>query len=613
MSVAAEAPQSVRREAAMTPLADRWADRWDGRWGGVYGRPQPRVWGSAAPQFGTSARNPNRGYGDDGPFDSDDDDRPDGTYRTVCVRLCDGYYFPISFAVGADRLGHDRGVCESRCGAQGRLFVHRNPGGSTDDLQDLAGRPYRQLRTAFLYRSEYVPSCTCQPQPWEQASLDRHRLYALAASARKGSKDAAKEMQALQAKLKESAKLAARPGSPAAASPGDGTPPGTDAAASARAAEIARREDGSYMGLGGDGAPGANPDSKPRASSSQVRRRCRLGAPRLRVRRRPLTGPASRHAYHSAKIGRSGGITRSMMRALGRPTGRAGTRKRCRTSWRWRGVLLLRCLRACWRGRRSRCWRRASCSSSSAPALSRRRGSTATPAHGQIPISACRPTARCMSGRRRRSARSPPERRDDAASGHTGTYRTLCVRLCDGFYFPISSATIGSGLARDADACSASCGTEARLFYHPNDGGDVDSMVDLTGLAYSALPNAFKYRKTLVPECRCRPQPWSEAELQRHRAYAGGGSVAADTGSPPPPPVRESRAPPSGDPSAVAPRAGAPAPLAHYPTTGHGPSSAPTRSCARPDRSPGRSMAQAQVARPAPSTSCRPPAATRAT
>ena len=81
-----------------------------------------------------------------------------------------------------------------------------------------------------------------------------------------------------------------------------------------------------------------------------------------------------------------------------------------------------------------------------------------------------------------------------------GTYRTLCVRLCDGFYFPISSAATQSSFARDADACSASCGAEARLFYHPNAGGDVDSMVDLTGMAYSALPNAFKYRQSAGAE-----------------------------------------------------------------------------------------------------------------
>jgi Protein of unknown function (DUF2865) len=109
---------------------------------------------------------------------------------------------------------------------------------------------------------------------------------------------------------------------------------------------------------------------------------------------------------------------------------------------------------------------------------------------------------------------------DGALTGRASTYRTLCVRLCDGYYFPISSAVPSSSFSRDADTCSASCGAEARLFYYSNAGGDVESMTDLTGLAYSSLPNAFMYRKALVPECRCRPQPWSEAELERHRGYA---------------------------------------------------------------------------------------------
>ena len=130
-----------------------------------------------------------------------------------------------------------------------------------------------------------------------------------------------------------------------------------------------------------------------------------------------------------------------------------------------------------------------------------------------------------------------------------GTFRTLCVRLCDGYYFPVSSAATQSSFARDADACSASCGAEARLFYHPNAGGDVDSMVDLTGLAYSALPNAFKYRQTLVPSCRCRPQPWSETELQRHRAYAQG--LAPDSPAPPRVVGIERRTPEAEDPRVV--------------------------------------------------------------
>jgi hypothetical protein len=123
----------------------------------------------------------------------------------------------------------------------------------------------------------------------------------------------------------------------------------------------------------------------------------------------------------------------------------------------------------------------------------------------------------------------PSDRGDgnDRAADVAGTYRTLCVRTCDGYYFPLSFSIPRSGLARDADMCNASCGGEARLFYHANPGGDVESMVDLTGRAYINLPTAFKYRQTLVDDCRCRPQPWSAAEQSRHRNYAQPGAVTS--------------------------------------------------------------------------------------
>ena len=100
------------------------------------------------------------------------------------------------------------------------------------------------------------------------------------------------------------------------------------------------------------------------------------------------------------------------------------------------------------------------------------------------------------------------------------TYRTLCVRTCDGYYFPISFSTTRSEFGRDADKCTASCGSEARLFYHPNPGGKVEDMVDLAGLGYATLPSAFKYRQSIVSGCACKPEPWSEAERERHQAYA---------------------------------------------------------------------------------------------
>ncbi len=119
---------------------------------------------------------------------------------------------------------------------------------------------------------------------------------------------------------------------------------------------------------------------------------------------------------------------------------------------------------------------------------------------------------------RETSIATAPLEEDVAPRGET--YRTLCVRLCDGYYFPISTKTTRLGLDTDADRCMASCDGEARLFFHANPGGDVASARDFTGLMYEALPNAFKYLKTRVSGCSCRPAPWSVEETARHRTYA---------------------------------------------------------------------------------------------
>jgi len=102
----------------------------------------------------------------------------------------------------------------------------------------------------------------------------------------------------------------------------------------------------------------------------------------------------------------------------------------------------------------------------------------------------------------------------------TGTYRTLCVRLCDGFYFPISDNVRRERLYHDNRACMQRCDGEARLYYYSNQGGSVETMVDLAGRNYTALPNAFRYRKKLVSGCTCKPPPWSPEAAVRHQEYA---------------------------------------------------------------------------------------------
>lgn len=106
------------------------------------------------------------------------------TYHTVCVRLCDGAYFPISYATTRDRFRHDEEACKSRCGSPAKLYAYRSSGGSPEDMEDIQGRAYRDLATAFQYRTTYDADCTCKPHPWEEASLQRHRMYAEAAAAK---------------------------------------------------------------------------------------------------------------------------------------------------------------------------------------------------------------------------------------------------------------------------------------------------------------------------------------------------------------------------------------------------------------------------------------------
>ena len=88
---------------------------------------------------------------------------PFATYRTVCVRLCDGYYFPVSFSTLPTHFARDANACQSRCAAPTELYFHQNPGQSVDQMvSQQSQRPYSDLKTAFRYRKKYVAGCSCK-------------------------------------------------------------------------------------------------------------------------------------------------------------------------------------------------------------------------------------------------------------------------------------------------------------------------------------------------------------------------------------------------------------------------------------------------------------------
>lgn len=106
---------------------------------------------------------------------------------------------------------------------------------------------------------------------------------------------------------------------------------------------------------------------------------------------------------------------------------------------------------------------------------------------------------------------APPE------STQSSNYRTVCVRTCDGFYFPISFSTVQSRFGEDEQACKRMCpAAEAVLFSYRNPGEDIAKATSLSGRAYTELPNAFRYRQKFDAACSCRRpgESWAQALQQ---------------------------------------------------------------------------------------------------
>jgi hypothetical protein len=113
-------------------------------------------------------------------------------------------------------------------------------------------------------------------------------------------------------------------------------------------------------------------------------------------------------------------------------------------------------------------------------------------------------------------ARSPADQMRDAlfanrcevpTFGGGGGGRTLCVRTCDGYYFPISAGASTGGYRADAQVCEATYGGPgaAELFISSS-GDDVANARSLTSKRYGDQPYAFLYRTQFDPICAAKLQ-----------------------------------------------------------------------------------------------------------
>lgn len=94
-----------------------------------------------------------------------------GTFRTVCVRTCDGFYFPISYSTSPDHFREDEQACQRMCpAADVALYTYHNPGEEMAQAVSLNGRLYTELPTAFQYRKALSAACSCRRpgESWAQ-------------------------------------------------------------------------------------------------------------------------------------------------------------------------------------------------------------------------------------------------------------------------------------------------------------------------------------------------------------------------------------------------------------------------------------------------------------
>ncbi|HMK91353.1 MAG TPA: DUF2865 domain-containing protein [Methylocystis sp.] len=102
-----------------------------------------------------------------------------------------------------------------------------------------------------------------------------------------------------------------------------------------------------------------------------------------------------------------------------------------------------------------------------------------------------------------------------------GGSEAVCVRSCDGAFFPITYSAKRSNLDDLNALCRALCpGADAEL-YTKGPWKDIDSAVSFRGDAYSDLPNALKFQKTRDKSCSCKPkgQDWAEALGEAERLF----------------------------------------------------------------------------------------------
>lgn len=128
-------------------------------------------------------------------------------------------------------------------------------------------------------------------------------------------------------------------------------------------------------------------------------------------------------------------------------------------------------------------------------------------------------------------AQRQPQIRNLGGGDRGGNLQTVCVRTCDGGFFPVSTNTSPASFERDAQVCSMMCpGVQTELFYHGVGTQEMSEMVSASGgTPYRQEPYAFQFRSSARKQdksCSCNFSAYYREMMKREAAKANGADIA---------------------------------------------------------------------------------------
>ena len=97
----------------------------------------------------------------------------------VCVRSCDGGFFPVSYSANRARYQELGELCQAMCpNVETQLFTMAFGREVEQSVSAADGRPYSSLPNAGRFRTKYDPACTCKKaeQSWSEALGNAERM-----------------------------------------------------------------------------------------------------------------------------------------------------------------------------------------------------------------------------------------------------------------------------------------------------------------------------------------------------------------------------------------------------------------------------------------------------